>query len=123
MDHKLIDRALADLAGTPSDARTPELIQGWARFICAAAGAEIGSATPTQREHVELHAAVAILAAELGAPTHHTHLMLHHGTRPRLSSYIFITDEVSLMGFGCTAEEVLQKLRLDAALFGKQEAA
>jgi hypothetical protein len=123
MDHKLIDQALAELFATPNDGRSPEMIQGWARFICAAAGVEIESTSPTQRDHVELHAAVAILAAELRATSHHTYLTFRHDCTPRLASYIFISDEVTLMGLGRTGEEVLQKIRLDAALFGKKEAA
>ncbi|HEY0288538.1 MAG TPA: hypothetical protein VGC62_16265 [Pseudomonas sp.] len=123
MDHELIDRALTELSTVPSGKRTPELIQGWARFICAAAGAEVESETPMQRAQMELHAAVGMIATTLGPYTYRTYLSLNHDSDVRLSTFIFINDEITLMALGRTVDEVLGKLRQDAERFGIKEAA
>jgi len=123
MDHELIDRALVQLTATLPECRTPEMIQGWARFICAAAGAEIEATTRIHSEWVELRASAALLAAELDGGRYLVSINAHEGCPPDLNVFIFSDTNAALYGYGQNAEEALQRLEKDAKLPRPKEAA
>lgn len=123
MDHQLIDRALNELTSTPPETRTPEIIQAWASFICAAAGAEIESTTRIYSDWVELRASVALLAAELDGARYTVSVDAWFEEAPELKAFIFTDKTPALYGYGSTAEQVLQRLKEDSRLVQPKEAA
>jgi hypothetical protein len=123
MDHELIDRALTQLNRIPEVERTPEMIQAWARFICAAAGTEIESTTRIYSEWVELRASAALLAAELEGGSYSVGIDTYKGQPPTLKVFIFTGATTALYGYGKTAEDALGMLREDAKLPPSKEAA
>ncbi|MFK7702898.1 hypothetical protein [Pseudomonas caspiana] len=123
MDHQLIDRALDELTSTPAEARTPEVIQAWARFICVAAGADIESTTPIYSDWVELRASVALLAAELDSARYSVSIDAYFEEAPALKAFIFTDKTTALYGYGSTAEKVLQRLKEDSKSPRPKEAA
>lgn len=123
MDHKLIDQALTQLNCIPEEERTPAMIQGWARFICAAAGAEIESTTRIYSDWVKLRASAALLAAELGSGRYSVGIDTWDGKTPTLKVFIFTETTTTLYGFGNTAEEALRSLKEDSKFPRPKEAA
>jgi hypothetical protein len=99
------------------------MIQGWARFICAAAGAEIETTTRIHSDWVELQASAALLANELDGGSSSVTISAHQGRAPELSAFIFTSTNAALYGYGKTAEEALQRLKEDAKLPRPKEAA
>jgi hypothetical protein len=123
MDHELIDRALAQLTATLPSCRTPEMIQGWARFICAAAGAEVESTTRVHSEWIELRASVALLAAELDGASFCVSLDAYREDAPELKAFIFIDAKTAVYSYGNSAEQALQRLKEDVKFPRPKEAA
>lgn len=123
MDHELIDRALAQLTATAPESRTPEMIQGWARFICAAAGAEVEATSRAYSDWAELRASVALLATELGGARSCVGIDAYSDEAPELKAFIFTDSTAVLYGYGSTAEQALQRLKEDAKLAPPKEAA
>lgn len=123
MDHELIDRALAQLTATEPSCRTPEMIQGWARFICSAAGAEVEATSRVYSDWVELRASVALLATELDDARFCVSFDAYGNEAPEIRAFIFTDKTTALYGYGDTAEQALQRLKEDAKLPRLKEAA
>lgn len=115
MDHQLSDESIALLAALPAEARSPEQVLSWARFICAAAGVEFDSPTPLQQAQSELHAATALLAKKLGAVSFTSEHQMRGQQDPELTACIHVGDGVVLLGRGSSAAQVLRALHQDAS--------
>jgi hypothetical protein len=119
MEHRLIDQAMEKLMLTPANERTPEQIQGVARFICNAAGTPIDSPASRLLDLTELHAAALTLGAGLDSPTVNTYLKLSKAEQPQLSTFIHypaLGDCAGLVlsGRGDSAASVMSNLRQKA---------
>lgn len=114
-DTKLLDETLLALLRMPEDQRSAEVIKAHLTLASTAAGLKPYGATELQLEHLQLAAAAALLAGELGEGfTYRTNLRIGPGLE---GLELFASIEASgggqprFTGFGPTAARVLAQLR------------